>query len=195
MRLWVMMFFFPSRPWLSLSLSLSLHLFLFFLSSPCVLLPSSSVHRGHCKTLAWVPSPQEAREAQGWLIAGFHHRLRERGLFKKLFPSHWDSCGLRIPGFSCNNKASHTAKSERCSKALHCFICRCAAMPHFAPYGWFLSSFLPLAACGSLRLKWFVITNNLHKMGDILTKIHTFLNIYSFVLISNWSETLFLFYT
>lgn len=43
------------------------------------------------------------------------------GIVEEAFPSHWDPCGLRIPGFCCNNKASHTAKRKYCSKALHCF--------------------------------------------------------------------------
>lgn len=60
--------FFPSDLG-CLRLSRSLHLSLFPLSpsvSPShslfLLLSFSSVHWGHCKTLVWVPSPQEAQE-------------------------------------------------------------------------------------------------------------------------------------
>lgn len=80
--------FFPSDLG-CLCLSQLPHLCLFPLSpsvshscSLLLLCSFSLVHRDHCKTLVWVPSPQEA---QRWLIAGFHHRLPERGLFKKLF--------------------------------------------------------------------------------------------------------------
>lgn len=56
------------------------------------------------------PRPSGGSEAQGWLIAGFHHRLSERGIVQEAFPSHWDPCGLRIPGFCCNNNAPHSQR-------------------------------------------------------------------------------------
>lgn len=65
--LWVMVFL--SQQTLAVSITIATSLAYFSLSlppstprtpSPCLFL-SFSVHWGHCKTLAWVPSPQEAQ--------------------------------------------------------------------------------------------------------------------------------------
>lgn len=141
------MVFFPSRPWLSslslfLSLSIAASLSLFFLCLCLSLsLPVSSSLSPRCTGAIvkhW-PESQALRRLRGsgltdrWISP----QAPRTGIVQEAFPSHWHPCGLRIPGFCCNNKASHAAKRKYCSKALHCFNCRCFALTYFAPYHFF----------------------------------------------------------
>lgn len=137
---WVMVSFFPADlGCFSLSIATSLSLFFLslclFLSLP---LPVSSSRSPQCTGAIvkhW-PESQALRRLRGsgltdrWISP----QAPRTGIVQEAFPSHWDPCGLRIPGFCCNNKASHTAKRKYCSEALHCFNCRCCALPQFAPY-------------------------------------------------------------
>lgn len=108
---------------------------------------SPTVSSSHSFSASSTLSPQCTAIIKHWPESQALRRLRGSGLtdrwispqaprtgiVQEAFPSHWDPCGLRIPGFCCNNKASHTAKRKYCSKALQCFNCRCCAFPHFAP--------------------------------------------------------------
>lgn len=74
--------------------------------SPCLFL-SFSVHRGHCKTQAL-----RRFRGSGLTDRWISPQAPRAGIVQEAFLSHWDPCGLRIPGFCCNNQASHTAKRK-----------------------------------------------------------------------------------
>lgn len=151
--LWVIAFV-PSRPCLPLTLFLNCHLDLFrclSLHFPLTLLlpvsPSPSLQRTGAIVKHW-PKSQALRRLRGsgltdrWISP----QAPRTGIVEEAFPSHWDPCGLGIPGFCWNNKASHTAKRKYWSKALHCFYCRRCALHHFAPFWKVIYLFLTLSS-------------------------------------------------
>lgn len=111
--------FFPSRPWPSVSLNLYISVCFLFLPlslsltlSPCLFLPFST----GAIVKHW-PESQALRRLRG---SGLTDRwISPQGprtrIVQEAFPSHWDPCGLRIPGFCCNNKAKlpHTLPKEK----------------------------------------------------------------------------------
>lgn len=126
--LWIIVFF--SHQPLAASVSLWCYISVSFLSLPLSLTLAFSYS---CS-----PSPKCTETiVKHWSESQALRRLRGSGLtdrwispqaprmriVQEAFPSHWDPCGLRIPGFCSNNKASHTARRRYCSGAPHCYNC------------------------------------------------------------------------
>lgn len=129
--LWVMVFL--SQQTLTVSITITTSLAYFSLSLRLLLtlpLPVSSSPSQCTEAIVkhW-PESQALRRLRGsgltdrWISP----QAPRTGIVQEAFLSHWDPCGLRIPGFWCNNQASHTAK-RKYSRAFYCFICRCCAL-------------------------------------------------------------------
>lgn len=108
-----------------LAISISCRISCSFFSSLTLLF----LYRCHCKTLAWVPSPQEAQGLRVDWSLDFTTGSKN-GDCSRSFPFPLRPLWIKDSWFLCNNQASHTAKRKH-SKAVHCFICRCCASSHF----------------------------------------------------------------
>lgn len=114
MALWVMVFLFWQTLAVSITIATSLaYCFLslrFFLSLPLTV--SSSPSQCTEAIVKHWPESQALRRFRGsgltdrWISP----QAPRTGIVQEAFLSHRDPCGLRIPGFCCNNQASHTTK-------------------------------------------------------------------------------------